>query len=66
MITRLSERISQSLKISFKDFSGSGKKDKVTVIVSFLAMLELVKQGIIQVKQEKDFQDIEMQTQTLQ
>ena len=66
MITHLSERISQSLKMSFKDFSGSGKKDKVTVIVSFLAMLELVKQGIIQVKQENNFQDIEMQTQTLQ
>ena len=66
MIVRLSERISQSLKMSFKDFSGKGKKDKVTVIVSFLAMLELVKQGIIQVKQENDFQDIEMQTQTLQ
>jgi segregation and condensation protein A len=66
MITRLSERINQTLRMSFKDFSGSGKKDKVTVIVSFLAVLELVKQGIIQVKQEKDFQDIEMQTQTLQ
>jgi segregation and condensation protein A len=66
MITRLSERISRAVKISFKDFSGAGKKDKVTVIVSFLAMLELVKQGIINVKQDADFQDIEMQTQTLQ
>ena len=63
MITRLSERISQSLKMSFKDFSGVGKENKVTVIVSFLAMLELVKQGIINVRQEADFQDIQMETQ---
>jgi segregation and condensation protein A len=63
MITRLSERISRNLKMSFKDFSGAGKENKVTVIVSFLAMLELVKQGIIQVKQENYFQDIEMETQ---
>jgi segregation and condensation protein A len=61
MITRLSERISQTFQMSFKDFSG--KKDKVTVIVGFLAMLELVKQGIIQVRQENDFQDIQMERQ---
>ncbi|MEI6843585.1 MAG: ScpA family protein [bacterium] len=63
MIESLTDRITKSLKMSFKDFSGIGKKDKVSVIVSFLAMLELVKQGIIQVKQDKDFQDIEMETQ---
>ena len=51
--------------MSFKDFSGMGKKDKVEVIVSFLAMLELVKQGIIQVRQDHDFQDIEMETHNL-
>jgi segregation and condensation protein A len=60
MITRLSERISRAVKMSFKDFSGAGRENKVTVIVSFLAMLELVKQGIIQVKQENYFQDIEI------
>jgi len=60
MITRLSERISRAAKMSFKDFSGAGRENKVTVIVSFLAMLELVKQGIIQVRQDADFQDIEL------
>jgi len=62
MIGNLTERIQTSLKMSFKDFSGIGRKDKVEVIVSFLAMLELVKQGIIQVRQDKDFHDIEMET----
>lgn len=64
-IENLTNRITHSLRMSFKDFSGIGKKDKVTVIVSFLAMLELVKQGIIMVKQDKDFQDIEMETQNV-
>lgn len=62
MIESLTKRITSSMKMSFKDFSGHGKKDKVEVIVSFLAMLELVKQGIIQVRQDKDFHDIEMHT----
>ncbi len=66
MISNLTERITRSMKMSFKDFSGAGKsvskENKVLVIVSFLAMLELVKQGIIQVRQEADFQDIEMET----
>ena len=62
MIDRLTERIQSSIKMSFKEFSGSGKKEKVHVIVSFLAMLELVKQGILSVTQEKEFNDIEMET----
>jgi chromatin segregation and condensation protein Rec8/ScpA/Scc1 (kleisin family) len=62
MMDNLSERITKSLKMSFKDFSGHGKAEKVNVIVSFLAMLELVKQGIIHVKQEADFSDIEIET----
>ena len=62
MIDRLTERIQSSIKMSFKDFSGSGKKEKVHVIVSFLAMLELVKQGILSVTQEKEFYDIKMET----
>lgn len=66
MMENLSQRITKSFKMSFKDFSGhGGKAEKVNVIVSFLAMLELVKQGIIQVKQEADFQDIEMENQTV-
>ncbi len=62
MMDSLADRITKSMKMSFKDFAGIGKAEKVNVIVSFLAMLELVKQGIIQVRQDKDFHDIEIQT----
>jgi chromatin segregation and condensation protein Rec8/ScpA/Scc1 (kleisin family) len=61
MIGRLTKRITENLNLSFKDFSGYGKVEKVNVIVSFLAMLELVKEGTIDVIQ-KDKNDIEMQT----
>ena len=65
MMDNLSERITRSFKMSFKDFSGHGKAEKVNVIVSFLAMLELVKQGIINVRQDADFHDIHMETETI-
>ena len=62
MIKNLSERITKSLKMSFRDFSGMGKKEKVHVIVSFLALLELFKQGLIRVAQDKHFSDITIET----
>ncbi len=66
MIGRLSERIEKNLKMSFSSFSGRGggasKEDKINVIVSFLAMLELVKRGALRVKQESSFDEIEMET----
>ena len=62
MIENLTKRIQSNLKMSFKSFTG-GKTEKVEVIVGFLAMLELVKQGIINVSQEKHFEDIQMETE---
>jgi segregation and condensation protein A len=64
MIGRLSERIKTSLQTSFKDFSKMGKAEKVNVIVSFLAMLELVKQGIVRVEQNKHFDDIQIESES--
>lgn len=61
-IVNLTTRVTNALKMNFKEFSGVGKAEKVNVIVSFLAMLELVKQGIIAVRQDKAFQDIEMES----
>ncbi|MFZ1019885.1 MAG: segregation/condensation protein A [Minisyncoccia bacterium] len=62
MIDKLTERIKNSLKFSFKDFHGNGKsatrEEKVTMIVGFLAMLEMVRQGIIDAMQEIDSGDI--------
>lgn len=65
MITDLTKRVTASLKMSFKEFAGAHKAEKVNVIVSFLAMLELVKQGIINVTQEKHFEDIHMETEAI-
>ncbi len=61
MIDKLSQRISSSIRTSFKEFSNIGKAQKVDVIVSFLAMLELVKKGMIRVSQELQFDDIEIE-----
>jgi segregation and condensation protein A len=62
MIERLSGRVQSALSMSFRDFAGVGKKEKVEVIVGFLAMLELVKRGLIAVKQDQHFADITMET----
>lgn len=66
MMDRLSARIQSGLSLSFKQFSHSGtpktREEKVEVIVGFLAMLELVKQGVIMCMQEKLFEDIQMET----
>ena len=48
--------------MSFKQFTAEHKGEKVGVIVSFLAMLELVKDGVLHVSQEKEFDDIQMET----
>lgn len=72
-INRLRERIQTSLKTNFSDFvktskdkknfAGISREDKINVIVSFLAMLELVKQGLIRVEQTKHFKDISIESE---
>ena len=57
MIDNLTERIQKSLKMSFKDLHGQNggahtKEERVVVIVGFLAMLEMVRQGLIEAMQE--------------
>ncbi|MFA7252680.1 MAG: ScpA family protein [Candidatus Paceibacterota bacterium] len=64
MMVDLTKRIQSSIKMSFREFAKVGKEERVNVIISFLAMLELVKQGIVNVKQENHFDDIEMETQS--
>jgi len=70
-INRLRERIQTSLKTNFSDFVKTSKdkknfadisrEDKINVIVSFLAMLELVKQGMVRVNQNQHFADIQIE-----
>lgn len=62
MIGTLTERVTQHLKMSFREFTKEHRQNRVNVIVSFLAMLELVKQGIVMVSQESAFGDIQMET----
>lgn len=57
MMDRLTDRIRENINMSFKDFVG-GTKERVNVIVGFLALLELVKQGMISVVQQQSFEDI--------
>ncbi len=62
MMDNLSKRITSSLKMSFRDFAKVGKEEKVNIIVSFLALLELVKQGMIKVTQSAMFDEIEIES----
>lgn len=62
MIGNLTTRITKHLRMSFKEFTSEHKENRVNVIVSFLAMLELVKEGVLYVSQEVNFGDIQMET----
>lgn len=68
MIERLAERISKASKISFKKFHGAKGtltyEKKVSIIIGFLAMLELVKRGAIRVTQDSHG-DIEMESESI-
>ena len=50
-------RVQTAMNLSFRDFS-KGTTEKVEVIVSFLALLELVKQGAVDALQSTAFDDI--------
>ena len=70
MIDKLTDRIKTALTMNFRDLSGlSGKpvthEEKVVVIVGFLAMLELVRQGIMEAVQEIHGGDIIMSKQEI-
>lgn len=65
-IDDLAGRVQSALKMSFREFSKHGgtmnKEEKINVIVSFLAMLELVKQGIVEASQNELFDDIAIES----
>lgn len=61
MIDTLSKRVSAALRLSFREFAGKGK-EKTEIVVSFLALLELVKQGIIKATQSNQFGDIVLES----
>jgi segregation and condensation protein A len=53
----LQKRVQQAVTMSFKEFTGD-KIERVEMIVSFLALLELVKQGSVEAAQYGAFGDI--------
>jgi len=57
MMNRLAKRVQSAITLTFKDFA-KGTTEKVEVIVSFLALLELVKQGAVVAEQYNTFADI--------
>jgi len=68
IIDNLTKRIQGAINLSFREFTkGNGSKNeeeaKTHVIISFLAMLELVREGIISVIQKSSFDDIEINKQ---
>lgn len=78
MIDRLTDKIQSGLKMNFSQFAETQGKTRATgarhvttreervhIIVSFLAMLELVKQGVIEVSQNSYADDITMETEVL-
>ncbi len=71
MMSRLATRVTQALRTSFGQFSRYEKgkvipkESRVEIIVSFLAMLELVKQGVVHVTQHEDYGDIAIEAHKL-
>ena len=57
MMDRLAKRVQSALTLSFTEFS-KGSKERIEVIVSFLALLELVKQGAVAAEQHDTYGDI--------
>lgn len=57
MMDRLAKRVQTAMTLTFKEFS-KDTKEKVEVIVSFLALLELMKQGAVAAEQYEAHGDI--------
>ena len=57
MMDALAKRVQSALTLSFNEFSGTAK-EKIEVIVSFLALLELVKQDAVAAEQYTTHGDI--------
>lgn len=59
MMDTLLTRVQKAMTMSFKEFA-AGSTEKVEVIVSFLALLELVKEGAVEAAQQGSFSDIKI------
>jgi len=64
-IEKLRQRIERNIHTSFLEFSGGDRKERVAMVLHFLALLELIKQGMVDAYQEKNFDDIMIESETL-
>ncbi len=66
MIEKLIKRIQNSIGLNFKDFAGKSRtrEEKMFAIVSFLAILELIRNGVLNAVQENYSQDIFIEKQS--
>lgn len=64
MIERLASRVSSAMKLSFREFA-RGSAERHEIVVGFLALLELVKQGIIKATQNEKFGDIHLESESV-
>jgi len=64
-INDLGEMIRRKVETSFSEIV-SGAEDKIEVIVSFLAILEMVKQKLVEVEQGELFQEIKLRSRIVQ
>lgn len=59
-IVELKQRIEREFRFGFTDFTGNSK-ERATIIVGFLAVLEMVKQGTVVVRQASTLSEIEIE-----
>ncbi|MBI2100922.1 MAG: segregation/condensation protein A [Candidatus Vogelbacteria bacterium] len=61
MIKNLAGRVQTALRMNFSDFI-KDKKDRANMIVGFLALLELCKQGLVEAEQGNHFDEIKIES----
>lgn len=64
VIDKLAARVTTAMRMTFKDFAGS-RAERGEIVVGFLALLELVKQGIIRATQGEHFGDITLESDSV-
>ncbi|MBI2097339.1 MAG: segregation/condensation protein A [Candidatus Vogelbacteria bacterium] len=61
MVKNLTSRVQTALQMNFSEFIRD-KKEKINIIVGFLALLELCKQGLVEVEQKDHFDEIKIES----
>ena len=61
VIDSLAKRIQTAISFKWSELSGEHQGEKASLIISFLGLLELVKRGVINIKQSDHFADMEVE-----